>query len=86
MPDLAECIRLFHEAQATRPPGRPIRVIRVAMLRTKSWRQDVGFLVTQRLHKTTAAEPVACATLADLGEHLGLERVGRAAEAREVTL
>lgn len=75
MPDVQELIRRFHEADAAHP-DRPIRVHRVAMLPTKSWRQDVHFLVVQRI-QPHSRETLACRTLADIGEHLGLERVGR---------
>lgn len=66
MPDLAECIRRYHEAQATRDPSRPVRVIRVAMLRTKNWRAAADRGWGGRRQREIAAT----------GEHLGLDRVG----------
>lgn len=93
MPDLAECIRRFHEAQATRPPDRPIRVIRVAMLRTTAWRsdarkvnggRDVVFPSTGRAATFFDQTALRCQVLAETGELLGVERVGLVVEAAEV--
>lgn len=57
--------------------GEPVNLIRVANLRTKSWRQDIGFLSVQRRMSRTAPEVRACINMARTGEHLGLEFVGR---------
>lgn len=80
MTTLRDLIEQFHEAEAARPPGAPIRVHRAAILRTTSWRQDVGFLERQRYHSATSPEVSRCYTMAQTGEHLSLERVGLAVE------
>lgn len=81
MPDLAECIRRYEAAQATRPPGRPIRVIRVAMLRTKSWRREADKQThpdrgRPRRPYQQHGDVQQCRDLAATGEHMGLDGVG----------
>lgn len=85
MPDLAELIRRFHEADVARP-DRPIRIIRVAHLKTSSWHQDAGMFTHPSGHAAiSTTEASRCRTLAETGEHLGLERVGVVVETVEVT-
>ena len=78
MPDLATCIGLYWIAQATRPPTRAIRV---AMLRTKTWRREADLGTHPSRGRWTRADlrggdVQQCRDLAATGEHLGLERVG----------
>lgn len=45
MPDLAECIRLHHEAEAARPAGATIRVYRVgATWSAGQWRDHARYI------------------------------------------
>lgn len=84
MPDIRTLIALHEAAQATRDPSRPIRVIRVAMLRTRYWRTDAD----ERERRGASLKPghvqFTCQELAETGELLGLDRVGLVVEEVEV--
>lgn len=82
---LAECVQLHEAAQAERSADRPIRVLRAACLRTAYWRADVGFLARVRRNSLRSPAVIRCRTLAETGEHLGLDRVGLVVETLEVT-
>jgi hypothetical protein len=77
MATLREAIDLYEADIAARTIGQ--RVIRVAMLRTKVWRQDVKHLESKFLALTPgidSRDAARCRAMAETGEHLGLERVG----------
>jgi hypothetical protein len=79
MSTIAECIGRYWIAQTLRPPDRPQRAIRVAMLKTTVWRQDVAHLESKFLALAPgidSRDARRCRVMAETGEHLGLERVG----------
>lgn len=78
MATLRECIELY-EADIGPRPFRPRRAIRVAMLKTKVWRQDVKHLESKFLALAPgidSRDASCCRVLAETGELWGLERVG----------
>ncbi len=82
-PNLQDLIVRFHEREAMRPPGTPIRIIRSTVLKTRYWREDVGFLKPQRGHPATSPDVEMCDALASAGERLGVAYVGLVTETRE---
>jgi hypothetical protein len=79
--DLATCIGRYWIAQATRSPDRPQRAIRVAMLRTKTWRREADLGTHPSRGRWTrpdirGGDVQQCRDLAATGEHLGLDGVG----------
>ena len=95
MSDLAECIRRYEASLATRPPGRPVRVIRAANLTPAAWKSDARITSGGRngteVHFSSSGDtamlgvhlPRRCAALAETGAHLGLDRVGLVIETVE---
>ena len=74
MTTLRDCIRLFHEAQATRDPARPIRLVRVAMLTTRAWRGDQQMFSQKGQRPWYGGQAALTRELAETGEHLcGIE-------------
>lgn len=71
--------------------GAPVRLIRVANLKTEAWRQDVrfnrdravAFPTTGRFVRFRDRQSDLCEALASTGEHLGLDRVGLVVETVE---
>lgn len=94
MATLQECADAFWARLRSRPPGTPIRVVRVAMLQTKAWRADarfnrgpriVSFQSTGRSIEFRDRDSDRCERLAATGELLGIERVGLAVGRDEVS-
>lgn len=77
MATLRECIDAYEADIAARALRQ--RVIRVAMLKTKVWRQDVKHLESKFLAFSPgidSRDAARCRVMADTGELWGLERVG----------
>lgn len=71
-----DLLKIRDRMNARLEAGEPVRVIRSANLPTTAWRSDVHFLAEQRNHSPASYQVRVCQTLADTGEHLGLDRVG----------
>jgi hypothetical protein len=93
-PSLTDLIERFEAAERGRPLDAPVRIVRVAMLQTIAWRQDVRLagpereVTFERAGRTVqfnaySREGRLREALAQTGEHLGLERVGRVVETIE---
>ena len=82
MATLRECIALHHAAEAIRPPGQRIRILRGACMAVADWQ----FTLHQRAayyrdHPTGRQTQVRRSfAVIEMAEHLGLDRVGRVVE------
>ncbi len=80
-PSLLDLIAEHRVAEANRSPGAPIRIHRVAHLKTHYWQRDADYLeVKFRGLRGPSRAQFRSRDLAQTGEHLGLERVGLVVE------
>lgn len=88
MATLTECIDAFRARMAARRPDHPTRVVRVAMLPTRTWHQGerqlfaTAYANVPPVHRA-GSEVERCRRLAETGERLGLERVGAVIDSTE---
>lgn len=79
-----ELLALRDRMNARLAASEPVRLIRVANLRTTAWRADAAKLRSNWGGlRVISRDGLRCERLAETGEHLGLDRVGLVVETVE---